>query len=302
VVTALLGHPEIRINLGKLDTNASPLFEAAQEGREEVMLELLGASRVDINQATIEGVSPLCVACELGHEHVVDCLLKVHDIGVDHKLKNGATALAIAANHGHVKIVESLVEHSRRNGLEMPAGVFPMLSSTPFPMRDQFKHAKQYHEAVLKWAEAAAQPKFPLSKEPEISSVKSKMLSNRNLPFRKYRVVHDPCDEQKSEWCVNYPISTFTTVFTSLPTPFFNSPFMFSTTQKCDDYLKILKNVHKGYSDRLYSHWHSALKLINAIAPTPLQSFLPPLLLPVHTYCPRFSPSLFITAIPNLGL
>ena len=41
VVKALLGHSKIRANLGKIDTKASPLFAAAQEGREEVMLELL---------------------------------------------------------------------------------------------------------------------------------------------------------------------------------------------------------------------------------------------------------------------
>jgi hypothetical protein len=45
---------------------------------------------------------------------------------------------------------------SRRNGLEMSAGVFPMLSSIPFPfpMRGQFENAEQHHKAVLTWAEA----------------------------------------------------------------------------------------------------------------------------------------------------
>jgi hypothetical protein len=75
------------------------------------------------------------------------------------------------------KVVENLAAHSRRNGLEIATGTFPV--------EDQFERAKQHHEAVLKWAEAAAQPKFPLSKEPKISFVKLKTLSTRNSPNRK---------------------------------------------------------------------------------------------------------------------
>jgi ankyrin repeat protein len=131
--------------LGKVDSKASPLVAAAEEGREKVAVTLLGASGIDINQATTEGMSPLCAACELVHEHIVDHLLAAGGINTEHMLKNGATALSIAASRGNVKIIESVVFDLQRN-----VGI--KLSMDMFPVRDQFESSVAYREAVVAWA------------------------------------------------------------------------------------------------------------------------------------------------------
>jgi hypothetical protein len=57
VVKALLSHPSIQINHGKGET--TPLFMAAQEGREGVVQMLLGCEDVDIEKASTESITPI---------------------------------------------------------------------------------------------------------------------------------------------------------------------------------------------------------------------------------------------------
>ncbi len=72
VVKALLSHPSIQVNCGKGER--TPLFMAAQEGREEIVKMLLGCKDVDIEKASTEGITPARVASEFGHEYIYGLL------------------------------------------------------------------------------------------------------------------------------------------------------------------------------------------------------------------------------------
>ena len=62
------------MNAGQIKTKRSPLFMAAQEGREGVVRELLGAKGIDINHADTEGVTAIRTAVSQGHDHIVTLL------------------------------------------------------------------------------------------------------------------------------------------------------------------------------------------------------------------------------------
>ena len=72
MVEALLSHPTIQVNRGKGET--TPLFMAAQEGREEVVKMLLGCKGVDIEKASTDGITPARVASEFGHDYIYGLL------------------------------------------------------------------------------------------------------------------------------------------------------------------------------------------------------------------------------------
>lgn len=112
MVEALLGHPSINVNEGSADGSVSPLFIAAQEGREVVVEMLLRHKGIDVNCETSDSrVVPLCTAAQEGHDHIVELLLSAAAINVHHVTKDGATALSIACAHFHANIVQSLVRH-----------------------------------------------------------------------------------------------------------------------------------------------------------------------------------------------
>jgi hypothetical protein len=72
VVKVLLSHPSIQVNRGKEET--TPLFLAAQEGREGIVKMLLGYKDVDIEKACKKGYTPALVASEFGHEYIYGLL------------------------------------------------------------------------------------------------------------------------------------------------------------------------------------------------------------------------------------
>ena len=54
---------------------------AAQEGREGVVRELLGAKGIDINRADTEGVTAILSADGQGHNHIVALLQAASGVG-----------------------------------------------------------------------------------------------------------------------------------------------------------------------------------------------------------------------------
>jgi ankyrin repeat protein len=113
-IAAYRGHQQVMVNSGSISTGMSPLNEAVQHGREEVVEVLLRAKDIDVNQTVMsagERVSPLIKACEMGHEHIVKLLLASSDINVNFALRNGSTALSIATHRGQDKIKKMLLAH-----------------------------------------------------------------------------------------------------------------------------------------------------------------------------------------------
>ena len=69
------------MNAGQIKTKRSPLFMAAQGGREGVVRELLGAKGIDINLASIDGVTAILSADSQGHDHIVALLQAASGVG-----------------------------------------------------------------------------------------------------------------------------------------------------------------------------------------------------------------------------
>jgi ankyrin repeat protein len=68
----------VDVNAGQINTRRSPLIMAAQEGREGVVRELLGANEISIHHADTEGVTAILTAGSHGHGHVVALLQAAH--------------------------------------------------------------------------------------------------------------------------------------------------------------------------------------------------------------------------------
>ena len=68
----------VDVNAGQINTRRSPLIMAAQEGREGVVRELLGANEIGIHHADTEGVTAILTAGSHGHDHVVALLQAAH--------------------------------------------------------------------------------------------------------------------------------------------------------------------------------------------------------------------------------
>jgi len=101
----------------------TPLHYAATEGHKDVV-ELLLASKSDVNAKNKLGATPLFLAAVKGHKDVVELLL-VKGAEVNVRDNNGDTPLDWAAKAGHKDIVELLRGHG---GLSTAANVMKQFS------------------------------------------------------------------------------------------------------------------------------------------------------------------------------
>lgn len=92
------------------DTHQTPLFNAAANGSEEIVVLLLATGRVTVNHQDSFGLTPLHYASRHGHVPVVKRLLAA---GADPNRpeKYGFTPLHEAAENDHATVAEVLVRH-----------------------------------------------------------------------------------------------------------------------------------------------------------------------------------------------
>ncbi|GAB6028256.1 hypothetical protein CHUAL_002439 [Chamberlinius hualienensis] len=86
---------------------STPLMEAAQEGRLELVKYLINCGAV-VNAATQTNDSALTYACENGHTDVADVLLQA-GAALEHESEGGRTPLMKSARAGHVCTVQFLL-------------------------------------------------------------------------------------------------------------------------------------------------------------------------------------------------
>lgn len=88
---------------------ASPLYNACQNGNEEIVQLLLGA-RAKVHERTADGATALMVAAQNGHEKVFSRVLAAGETTVNLETPTGLTALYFAAQNGHTGIVSMLLK------------------------------------------------------------------------------------------------------------------------------------------------------------------------------------------------
>ncbi|KFY17788.1 hypothetical protein V492_00386 [Pseudogymnoascus sp. VKM F-4246] len=97
-----------------IDARASngrtPLWIAAEHGREAVVRLLVEREDVEADSKDEHGRTPLWIAAERGHKAVVRLLVERDDVEADLRDKRGWTPLWIAALRGHEAVVRLLVE------------------------------------------------------------------------------------------------------------------------------------------------------------------------------------------------
>ncbi|KAF0702975.1 hypothetical protein AaE_015610 [Aphanomyces astaci] len=106
VVTLLLSHPSIQVNLSNY--SHPPLALAAGLGRVQVVRLLLGHPAIDVNAATARR-TPLTAACENGHLDVVQELCACPALSLNLLDHDEHSALFTASLHGHSDVVRFLL-------------------------------------------------------------------------------------------------------------------------------------------------------------------------------------------------
>jgi hypothetical protein len=131
-VELLLGDPRVDVNQVRTSTGSSPLFVAVNQGRDRCVELLLADPRVDVNQVNlITGESPLYIAANQGKERCVELLLADLRVDVNQvSTSTGESPLYIAANMGEDRCVELLLADDRVDvTLSCPNGQAPLLSA-----------------------------------------------------------------------------------------------------------------------------------------------------------------------------
>ena len=117
VVMKLCNHPVVDVNvvipLGPwLQSQSTPLIEAARGGHEEVIRVLLKAG-AEVNKMVKHGMSPLHLAVSFGHIEIVKLLL---ESGADPNEESSGrvTSLQLAALKGHHDVCKVLLQAGAR--------------------------------------------------------------------------------------------------------------------------------------------------------------------------------------------
>ncbi|CAG8099807.1 unnamed protein product [Penicillium salamii] len=88
----------------------TPLFTAAEEGREDIVEVLIGCERVGLDIPNMQGTTPLGVAADKNHAGIVRQLLRAsRPVDPNACDENGQTPLLNAAFYGYLDIVELLL-------------------------------------------------------------------------------------------------------------------------------------------------------------------------------------------------
>ncbi|KAJ5357862.1 hypothetical protein N7541_005020 [Penicillium brevicompactum] len=110
VVKALLEWDVTEPNLQTQWKRQTPLFAAAEDGREEIVELLIGCERVGLDIPDMHGTTPLGVAAGKNHVGVVRQLLGAsRPVDPNARDENGQTPLLNAAFYGYLGVVDQLL-------------------------------------------------------------------------------------------------------------------------------------------------------------------------------------------------
>ncbi|CAG7918669.1 unnamed protein product [Penicillium olsonii] len=111
VVRLLLGWTVTEPNLQTQWKRQTPLFVAAEEGREDIVEVLIECERVGLDIPDMHGTTPLGIAADKNHVGIVRRLLGAsRPVDPNACDENGQTPLLNAAFHGNLEIVQLLLD------------------------------------------------------------------------------------------------------------------------------------------------------------------------------------------------
>ena len=108
IVRELLLMRGINVNLAQ-QLGATPLYVAAQQGHVKIVEMLLAESGIKVNLSTSDGATPLFIAAQCGHEAVVKLLLAAPGVDVNLRTMDGGTPLMVAIEREHVEVAKLLL-------------------------------------------------------------------------------------------------------------------------------------------------------------------------------------------------
>ena len=91
-----------------MNTGATPLFMACQNGHTETAVALLAAG-AKVNQAAVKGYTPLYIACQNGHHTETAAALLAAGAKVNQAKDGGFTPLYMACQEGHTETAAALL-------------------------------------------------------------------------------------------------------------------------------------------------------------------------------------------------
>jgi ankyrin repeat protein len=110
VVTFLLDWTVTEPNLQTHWRRRTPLYVAAEAGKEDIVEALIGCERVGLEIPDVNGTTPLGIAADRNHEGVVRLLLGAsRPADPNARDEDGQTPLFNAAFYGHLRVVELLL-------------------------------------------------------------------------------------------------------------------------------------------------------------------------------------------------
>jgi len=112
------------VNKGEPGSQATPLYGAAQDNREEAMKTLLAAG-ANTEACKVDGWTPLHVASKKGHVGLVRLLLGA-GAALEANSATGATPLHIAAAHGQAAVATVLLEAGADTAAQDKNGLNPL--------------------------------------------------------------------------------------------------------------------------------------------------------------------------------
>ncbi len=99
----------VKVDINVADDFGTLLVNAAFDGREYIVRDLLSVQGINVNLAQQQGATPLYLAAQEGHVKIVEMLLAARGIKINLSKWDGATPLFVAAQNGHVETVELLL-------------------------------------------------------------------------------------------------------------------------------------------------------------------------------------------------
>ncbi|KAL8713738.1 MAG: hypothetical protein Q9220_002264 [cf. Caloplaca sp. 1 TL-2023] len=148
VVAILLKDPNLKVN-NRHPQNAerSPLMFAARDNSGEILGELLGDVRIDVNQKDLYGVTALTIAVKANHLLSVECLLGHASIEIDTVDETGSTALIHAVKRGFGDIVDRLLESGADPARKDQEGGNALLRAIDNGQTSIVQRLLEYHDA-----------------------------------------------------------------------------------------------------------------------------------------------------------